>query len=179
MPVLHQILALALVVTIAGCSNQDVLNEPSDGLVFGGPSADQLFSKFQGEWQFSTREFDPELNPPPFTGGPDIRIVGHIIRFVANDGESELRLCQARKTDNGISCEGWFHEDISDPGDMQRVICSLRTTNEGIELRWRKLYDIGYSNDSVVAASDYVAPDYPASDKNPPWWVETYTKAAG
>lgn len=41
-------------------SLEDSINEPPNGRVFGGPSHDDLFAPFQGEWHFESRVFDPK-----------------------------------------------------------------------------------------------------------------------
>lgn len=177
-----------LLVFFAGCSFdasqddlsetslEDSLNEPSTGRVFGGPSNDDLFAPFQGEWRFENRTFDPEPEHVAISGGPDISIHGHIIRLGSGVLVREIRLCQTRATDDGIECDAWHHEDIHDPGDMQRFECKLRKRGDNLELRWRLLPSAPFfSDDPIIAGSGYAPPDQPSASDDLPWWIETYS----
>jgi len=172
------IVIAVLALSLAGCSvdiAQDGVNEPVTGRVFGEPLTHAIFAPFQGEWHFEDRRFDPEPENIGISGGPDISINGHIIRF---GSRREVRLCQTRVTDEGIECEGWHHEDIHDPGDMQRVDCKLRKNGGNLELHWRIVSFGGFSDDSIVAASDYIPPDRSKDTAVPPWWIETYSPSS-
>ena len=164
---------------IAGCSgdaSHNGLKEPPTGQVFGGPSKDALFAPYQGTWKLDGRTFDPPVEGTKISGGPDISINGHIIQFGSGMLVRELRLCQTRKTVDGIECEAWHHEDIHDPGDMQRADCRLRMIGDKLELRWRIATSGDFSDDPIIAGSDYVAPDRDADAKVLTWWVETYNQ---
>jgi hypothetical protein len=169
------LLTLALL-PFAGCSihpNGTGLADPPTGLVFGGPAMDAKLEPFQGVWKFESRRSEPETDGA-VTGGPGITITGHIIRF--GDFPSEIRLCQIARDESGITAEGWHHEDIDDPGDMQRVECALQIKDESLELRWRMVPDAGFSDDPVIAAPDHVRPVHPPDAEVTPWWIETYSR---
>lgn len=164
---------------IAGCSidsTGDGLNEAPTGQVFGGPSNDEIFAPYQGEWALVDRTFDPPLAGSTITGGPDISITGHIIRFGTGTSARELRLCQTRRIDEGIECEAWHHENIGDPGDMQRADCKLQKVGDELKLAWRIAESGDFSNDPIIAAADYVLPNRQKVDPDMAWWVETYTR---
>ena len=71
---------------------------------------------------------------------------------------------------------GWHHEDIHDPGDMERVECELQVTDNVLEFRWRMVADSGFSDDPVIAVADYRRPARSEKDVLTPWWIETYSK---
>ena len=185
-------LTLTLVLGFVGCTSRDNgivemlddYDEPSTGsldasptgTVFGGPSTEPILKPFQGEWNFSDQTIDPPPTGARLSGGPSLRIVGHIIRFVAPPFESELRLCLVREHETGIVAEGWFHEDIHDPGDMQRVDAFLYRDGDNLRMRWRKRQSEEYSDDPVIGE-----PGVPSHEKasQMPWWDETYTPATG
>jgi hypothetical protein len=170
---------IATTTLVFGCSldpAQDDLSESPTGRVFGGPSEDPLFTPYQGEWRLEFREFDPVQEDVAISGGPDISINGHIIRFGSGMLVSELRLCQTRKTAGGIECEAWHHEDIHDPGDMQRADCKLRMNGESLELHWRIMSSGEFSDDPIIASSDYVPPDRSDDAESSIWWIETYSR---
>ena len=173
LPTLGTILLLT-----CGCSfdsSQEGLSDPPSGTVFGAPSKHELFAPFQGQWHFEERRFDPQPENVAISGGPDISITGHIIRFGSGMLIREIRLCQTRAADGGIECEGWHHEDIHDPGDMQRVDCKLRKRGDRLELHWRILPSGDFSDDPIIATPDYVPPDRSNDTDVPPWWIETYS----
>jgi hypothetical protein len=144
--------------------------------VFGGPSKDKLFAPYQGEWTLQDRRFDPPITGSTISGGPDISIDGHIIRFGSGMLVRELRLCQVRATDDGIECEAWHHEDINDPGDMQRADCKLRVSGDKLELHWR-IVDAGeFSDDPIIASSEYAPPNRQGDADMLTWWIETYSR---
>lgn len=164
-----------------GCSiqsSQSGLSDAETGTVFGGPSTSELLTPYQGHWQFASRRFDPEPERIPFTGGPDISVTGHIIRFGSGILVSELRLCQVRSSDGGIDAEAWHHEDIHDPGDMQRADCRLSLVGDNLELHWRMVASDRFTDDPVIAPEDYVAPDRSGSAADLTWFIETYTPNA-
>ena len=171
-------LAIILPFVLAGCSvetSEVGLDEAATGRVFGGPVQHELFEPFQGEWRFENRTFEPESTTVGVSGGPDLSIDGHIIRFGSGILISEIRLCQVRATDEGIKCEGWHHEDIHDPGDMSRVDCKLRRNGEKLELHWRMVSSEGFSDDPVIAAPNYSPPKRIIDPELSPWWIETYS----
>lgn len=172
------LIMVAMVMTIVGCSPDDAQNGLGDaptGRAFGGPSQDSLFAPYQGSWTLEGRTFDPPLKSGSISGGPDISINGHIIRFASGMLVSELRLCQARKTNDGIACEAWHHEDIHDPGDMQRADCKLRIIGDKLELHWRIADSADFTDDSIIALAEYVPPRQTNAD-NLTWWIETYAR---
>lgn len=168
-----------LTTAVTGCVDnvgQDGLRDAPTGRVFGGPSRDIVFAPFQGEWILEGRIFDPPLEGATISGGPDISVNGHIIRFGAGMLVRELRLCQTRKADTGIESEAWHHEDIHDPGDMQRADCKLRITEDKLELHWRIAESGEFSDDPIIAASGYVPPDRQGNPDTLSWWIETYSR---
>ena len=174
-----RIIFVAGALAIGGCSHDtghDHLSEPPMGRVFGGPSKDKIFEPYQGEWTLEGRTFDPPLERATISGGPDISINGHIIRFGSGMLVRELRLCQTRKTDVGIECEAWHHEDIHDPGDMQRADCRLRMNGDKLELHWRIADSGEFSDDPIIASSEYAPPDRQGNADMLTWWIETYTR---
>lgn len=174
------------VMCAVGCSTdtlQEGLDAPPTGRAFGGPVKHEALSPYQGNWRFVSSRTDPELAQAAISGGPDILIRGHIIRFDSDIPVSELRLCQIRETDTGIEAEAWSHEDINDPGDMHRADCVLKRNGEELELRWRifapgRMSELSpsFSDDPVIAADDYVPPGRTYGDPGVlPWWIKTYT----
>ena len=171
-------LSIFFVVTVtllAGCSldsGNDDFSEAPTGRVFGGPSDSALFTPYQGDWHFETRRLDPEPERNALTGGSDITVTGHIIRL----GYRELRLCQARKVERGIESEAWHHEDIYDPGDMQRADCKIYRKGDNLELHWRIVSSGNFSDDPIIASNDYSPPDRSKADIDElTWWIETYS----
>ena len=170
---------VSLLLLGGGCSLDSSVGELSDrptGLVFGGPVMDSLLEPFQGGWEFKSRAIDPTPSGLQISGGADIAITGHIIRFGGRPLVGEFRLCQVTETEAGIKSDGWHHEDIHDPGDMERVECELQVKDNVLEFRWRMVADSGFRDDPVVAAADYRRPARPEKDVLMPWWIETYSK---
>lgn len=173
------LIIVAAATTIGGCMRdaaQEALSEPPTGRVFGGPSEDALFEPFQGTWKLEDRTFDPPLEGGTISGGPDISINGHIIHFGSGMLVRELRLCQARSVDGGIESEAWHHEDIHDPGDMQRADCKLRMNGDKLELHWRIADSGDFSDDPIIAPHEYVPPDRRGTTDTLTWWIETYSR---
>ncbi len=59
------------------------------------------------------------------------------------------------------------HGNESEPSDD----CKLRTVGDKLELHWRIEASSGFSDDPIIAASDYVLPDRPADIEILPWWT--------
>jgi len=176
------IVIIATALATSGCSfdgEQDGLNEPSTERVFGGPSKEKVFERYEGEWTLEGRTVDPPVEGAKISGGPDISITGHIVRFGSGMLVSELRLCQTRVTEDGIECEAWHHEDIHDPGDMQRADCRLRMNGDKLELHWRVVESGDFSDDPIIASSEYVPPDRQCNADTLTWWIETYARKSG
>jgi len=73
-----------------------------------------------------------------------------------------------------LIAEGWYHEDIYDPGDMQRVDVQMSIRDGKLRMRWHKRYSGEYSDDEVIAPVGFhstIAPDEQADY----WWIDTYT----
>ena len=173
------LIVAAVLLAVTGCHRDAAeygLADAPTGRVFGGPSRDAVFAPYQGDWKHEDRTFDPPLEGATISGGPDISINGHIIRFGTGMLVRELRLCQTRKTDAGIECEAWHHEDIHDPGDMQRADCKLRMRDDKLELHWRIADSGDFSDDLIIAAEDYVPPDRQGNPGTLSWWIETYSR---
>lgn len=152
------------------------LQDPPTGRVFGGPSNEEIFAPFQGEWSFEQRTLDPPLERGTISGGSDISISGHIIRFAVGPSAEEFRLCQTRATDDGIVCEAWHHEDIYDPGDMQRAECRLRRDGNKLVLHYRFAGSADFSDDPIIASPDYMPPNRDDEPAISPWWKEVYSR---
>lgn len=171
---------VAVVLAVSGCSQDGRLkgggSSSAGGSVFGNASTDEIFEPYQGEWTLIDRSFDPPVENAAFTGGPDISINGHIIRFGSGLLISELRLCQVRATDEGIECEAWHHEDIHDPGDMSRADCKLHRDGDKLILQWHHVESNDYSDDPVIAAPGYSPPVRQGGANDFPWWIETYSR---
>jgi hypothetical protein len=187
-------LPLLLFLSLAGCGTRndgamsmlDDFDDPSTGSltdkptgnVFGGPLLDPLLEPYQGKWTITDRTIDPQPTGARISGGPPLNIVGHVIRLVAPPFEAELRLCLIREHESGIAAEGWFHEDIYDPGDMQRVDAFLLREGDNLRMRWRKRLAGDFSDDPVLAGSDATLPPTD-SIAEMPWWDETYAPSSG
>jgi hypothetical protein len=175
----HILIIAAAAIAATGCSRdaaQGGLSEAPTDRVFGGPSEDALFAPYQGDWTLEDRTFDPPLKGATISGGPDISVNGHIIRFTSGILVSELRLCQTRETEDGIECEAWHHEDIHDPGDMQRADCKLRVKDDKLELHWRIVGSGDFTDDPIIASSEYVPPDRQDNPDTLTWWIEVYSQ---
>ncbi len=169
----------AVMIAVVGClrdTAQDGLSNAPTGRVFGGPSNDPLFVPYQGDWALEERIFDPQLEGATISGGPDISVSGHVVRFVSGMLVRELRLCRTRKTKDGIECEAWHHEDIHDPGDMQRADCKLKMNGDKFELHWRIVNSGDFTDDPIIASPGYVPPDRQGSADTLTWWIETYSR---
>ncbi|REK07875.1 MAG: hypothetical protein DWQ37_20950 [Planctomycetota bacterium] len=172
------VLSAVLLLACGACSRnagEAFVDEPPTGLVFGGPVMHPALEPFQGTWKFESSQQDPMPAGTSISGGPDLTITGHILRFSV--GTREHRLCQITETEDGIRAAGWHHESYNDPGDMQRVECELKIQGDRLEHRWRMVPDTGYSDDPVIAAADYVAPTYSPDDEVTPWWIDSYSRA--
>jgi hypothetical protein len=120
---------------IGGCESQTGPSATS-GTDWGAPFQDSLLEPFQGEWTFHNRPETEQDSAKSFhvSGGPDLRIDGHIITEQTPMG-SEFRLFELHEHDGRVCGKAWFHEDPHDPGDMSKVFVTLAIDNNTLTLR--------------------------------------------
>jgi hypothetical protein len=129
---------LLIVGTLAfvwGCESQ---TEPTTtaGTDWGPPFQSALLEPFQGEWKFHNRPETGQHSSKVLqgSGGPDLRINGHIITEQTPMG-SEFRLFELHEHDGRVCGKAWFHEDPHDPGDMSKVYITMELDDNTLTLR--------------------------------------------
>ncbi len=173
---------LALVSTLSGCTGGTTAQtqpgaspQPATSEALQGPSQNEMFAPFRGQWKLESRTFDPPLERNTPLVGSDLHIDGHVIQL--GSGTTTLRLCQTRKVDGGIEGDA-YRVDTDEPGEVQRFECKLRIVDDKLEYRFRAVDDNPSVNDPIIASPDYVPPTRPLTP-DAPWWIETYSKIAG